>query len=98
MPCEIVIEFPQTPERATREGQVQPNGDGDESNCERGGGHRSFWRSKLRHHNGNADVCPYAKSSARMGSRRRRLPAAAKAALQTAGATTGSRVHQFRSD
>src|SRR6266478_1465599 len=31
----------------------------------------------------------YAKSSARIGRRRRRLPVAAKAALQTAGATTG---------
>src|SRR6266849_2520608 len=31
----------------------------------------------------------YAKSSARMGRRRRRLPVAAKTALQTAGATTG---------
>src|SRR5260370_11534271 len=87
--CEIVIEFAQAPERASRECQVRPDGEGDESNCERGGGHMPFWRSKLRYHNGNADACSYAKSSARIGRRRRRLPVAAKMALPTAGATTG---------
>src|SRR5713226_2684217 len=87
--CEIVIEFAQAPERASRECQVQPDGERDGSNCKRGGGHMPFWRSKLRYHNGNGNACPYAKSSLRMGRRRRRLPVAAKTALPTAGATTG---------
>src|SRR5216684_5246797 len=75
------IVFVQLPEISSREKQVNPD-------RQRNGGEKSRWQ---RH----ALFCNkpgrerYARSSARMGSRRIGLPVAAKIALQTAGAIGG---------
>src|SRR6266851_2294273 len=76
------IVFVQLPEISSREKQVNPD-------RQRNGGEKSRWQ---RH----ALFCNkpgrerYARSSARMGRRRRRFPVAAKIALHRAGATTGN--------
>src|SRR5260370_27961918 len=75
------IVFVQLPESAAREKEVNPDcqrNRGEKSRCQR---HALFCNNLGRER--------YARSSARMGSRRMGLPVAAKIALQTAGAIGG---------
>ena len=50
--CEIVVEFAETPEHASGEREIEPDGQRDRRECERDRGHRAFWRSRLRGYNG----------------------------------------------
>src|SRR5260370_24398632 len=77
----LVIVFAQLPEVAPREKKINPDRQrnrGDESRWQR---HALFCNKPGSQR--------YARSSARMGSRRMRFPVAAKMALHMAGATTG---------
>jgi hypothetical protein len=51
--CRVVIEFAETPEFASGECQVEPDGEGDGADCKLGERHGIFWRSMLRGYKGN---------------------------------------------